>query len=117
MINSILERHKKKIVIDRLFVKEHGVNKIILDPTEIKSKVAHHFQNIAVPEQPPLPLYGRWTQQYSPLSTIEDKWYENIMQPPTWDEWIGVINSLPNDKAAGPLGIHNEYLKHLGTTT
>ena len=30
---------------------------------------------------------------------------------------MSVIKSLPNDKAAGPSGIHNEYLKHLGTTT
>ena len=56
MINSILERYKRKIVIDRLFVQENGTNKIILDPTTIKEKVVSHFQNAAVPICPPRSL-------------------------------------------------------------
>src|SRR3989440_8107924 len=36
------------------------------------------------------------------------------MSPPTRDEWQLVINSLPNGKAAGPSGVSNEMLKHLG---
>jgi len=34
--------------------------------------------------------------------------------PPTRDEWQLVINSFPNGKAAGPSGVSNEMLKHLG---
>ena len=60
MINSILERHKKKIVIDRLFVKDNETNRIILDPWEIKTKVNHHFQNTAIPKSLSDPLQGRW---------------------------------------------------------
>src|SRR3954454_19867227 len=36
------------------------------------------------------------------------------MSPPTLDEWKQVISNLPNGKAAGPSGISNEMLKHLG---
>ena len=36
------------------------------------------------------------------------------MSSPTRDEWQSVINSLPNGKAAGPSGVSNEMLKHLG---
>jgi len=36
------------------------------------------------------------------------------MQLLTYDEWIAVLKSLPNNKAAGPSGISNEMLSHLG---
>ena len=39
------------------------------------------------------------------------------MSLPTEQEWYSVINKLPNDKAAGPSGITNEMLKHLGPNT
>ena len=39
------------------------------------------------------------------------------MQPPNFDEWISVLKSLPNDKAAGPSGITNEMMRHLGSKT
>ena len=71
MINSILKWHKKRIVIDRLFVKENGRNRIILDPDEIKTKVNHYFQNIAVPNSPSSPINERWSDQYKPLSNVD----------------------------------------------
>src|SRR5215216_5817732 len=39
------------------------------------------------------------------------------MQPPTFDEWISTLHSLPSDKAAGPSGITNEMISHLGSKT
>ncbi len=36
------------------------------------------------------------------------------MVPPTWDEWIATLQSLPNDKACGPSTLHNEFYKHAG---
>src|SRR6266498_2504579 len=36
------------------------------------------------------------------------------MVPPTWDEWLVSLQSLPNDKAAGPSKLHNEFYKHVG---
>ena len=39
------------------------------------------------------------------------------MQPPTIEELSSVISQLPNDKAAVPLGIHNEMIKYLRYNT
>src|SRR5215216_203580 len=39
------------------------------------------------------------------------------MQPPTFDEWLSVLKSLPSDKVAGPSGITNEMISHLGSKT
>ena len=43
MINSPLERNKKKIVIDRLFISENDTNYMILNSDTIKDKVNNHF--------------------------------------------------------------------------
>lgn len=72
MINSILDHNKKKIVIDRLFVTDNNINKIILDPEEIKNKVNDHFQNVAVPDSTPLPMNERWINQYQPLMIVKE---------------------------------------------
>ena len=36
------------------------------------------------------------------------------MSPPSYEEWIQIVNSLPNNNASGPSGVSNEMLKHLG---
>jgi len=61
MINSLLDRHKKKIVIDRLFVSNNNNNYIILDPDEVKNKVNNHFQNAALPTESAPIMNDRWT--------------------------------------------------------
>ena len=34
------------------------------------------------------------------------------MEPPTWDEWISTLQTLPNDKTCDPSMLHNEFYKH-----
>ena len=72
MINSILKRHKKRIIIDRLFVSENGINKIVLDANDIKNRVNNYFQNVAVPNSLLPPLHEKWNEQYKPISSIDD---------------------------------------------
>ena len=52
MINSILERHRKRIVIDRLFIENNQGQQILLNPDQIKDKVNEHFQYTAIPLTP-----------------------------------------------------------------
>jgi len=113
MIDSILNREKKRIVLDRLLYTDpvHG-NVLITDADTIKQHVAHHFQQFALPQTNPPPMNDRWTQQYRPKSYIKEEWYQSIMDPPTWEEWQVTIQSLPNDKACGPSKLHNEFYKH-----
>ena len=59
MINSILNRHKKKIVINRLFTNDNDEFNLVLDEKIIKEKVNDHFQNVAVPMNSPNPISGR----------------------------------------------------------
>ena len=55
----------------------------------------------------------RWTDQYLPKDYINSSCYDNLLQPPTFDEWLAILRHLPKDKAAGPSGITNEMLTHL----
>lgn len=56
----------------------------------------------------------RWSEQYKPKDYVNEQYYSNLMQPPTYDEWLAVLRTLPNNKAAGPSGITNEMIAHLG---
>ena len=119
MIDSILNRKKRSIVMDRLLIDDQlsGSKRFTIDPDEIKSAAIDHFQNYALPTSPSRPLTCKWIQQYKPKDYINKDWFSNLLQPPTFDEWVSTVNGLPNDKAAGPSGISNEMLKHLGDKT
>src|SRR5215216_2932544 len=124
MIDSCLERPKQTIVLDRILVKEPNKDPYLeLDPTLIKKNTALHFQtvagaqNIEVTDPTSLHFSDHWAQWepfYQPLSNIDDDVYDQIMDAPTYDEWLLILKHLPNDKAPGPSNISNEFLKKLG---
>ena len=47
MINSFLERNKKKIIINRLFYEDNGIQQFTTNPAEIKKLTNIHFQSCA----------------------------------------------------------------------
>ncbi len=115
MIDSILNRKKQSIILDRLLYKDlvYG-NILITNLTTIQKHAVHHFQQYALPKTAPPPMNERWSEQFALKSYIQAEWYKNIMVPPTWDEWIVTIRALPNDKACGLSSIHNEFYKKAG---
>ena len=116
MIDSILSRKRRVITLDRILFRDPLTDEttLITDSEQIKSHTNQHFQTVAGGRHQPKQLNSCWARQYTPLSGIKDEWYSTLMSPPTRDEWQLVINSLPNGKAAGPSGVSNEMLKHLG---
>ena len=59
-------------------------------------------------------MSSRWINQFLPREYVNSNYYENLLEPPTLDEWLSVLTHLPKDKAAGPSGITNEMLTNLG---
>ena len=116
MINSILDREKQAIVIDRLVVKQDDKNiELILDHDKIKDKVIDHFQKCALPpklDSPP-PMPQRWIDQYTPKDYINATVYDPVVGKIDEEEWHDTIRNLPSNKATGPSGISNEMIKHL----
>ncbi|GBC19216.2 hypothetical protein GLOIN_2v1790829 [Rhizophagus irregularis DAOM 181602=DAOM 197198] len=51
------------------------------------------------------------------LITLWTMWilqfYNSLLDPPTLEEWLSTVSSMPNDKAPGPSMITYEMLKHL----
>ncbi|GES83459.1 hypothetical protein GLOIN_2v1790829 [Rhizophagus clarus] len=55
-----------------------------------------------------------WQQQYQPIDWIDPRWYANLMQEITIEEWRKVIMNLSKEKASGPSKISNELLQYMG---
>ena len=113
MIASCLEKSNKKIVIDRLMHSSNSVDTLVTDPDDIKHLTNEHFQKCAggVNEEKRIP--NRWRNQYAPCDHINENIYDNLMTPPSYDEWSEIIHDLLHDKAAGPSHITNEMLQHM----
>ena len=85
MLNSILEKPWKKIIIDKVIVekeKERGALDLITDPDKVKREIdtyykdqfrrrAHQFENIS----------SDWEQEYKPKDWIEEEWYSSVLRP------------------------------------
>ncbi|UZO11434.1 uncharacterized protein OCT59_003003 [Rhizophagus irregularis] len=102
MINSVMEREIKSIVLDRVLIKENNEDKLITDEEKIKDIVNDHFQNIAGSTNQPKILSEYWAKFYFPQDEINDKIYKDLMVEPTNDELNEALNKLSNNKASGP---------------
>ena len=84
MINLILNRDYRRIVLDRLLYKDpiQGT-RLITDPLTIKRLVVTHFQQYALPNTTPPSMNDRWTKQFTPKEFINEEWYISVMTSPT----------------------------------
>ena len=111
MINSILNRHKDPVHFHNITT----TNQVITDPTLIKQHISHHFEQWTHHQPYNQTIFDQyWSQEYTPISTINPSWYNSILQPITLEEVQNTISQLPNNKACGPSGISYEMLKHIG---
>ena len=117
MINSILERSRHTIVLDRVLITDSvtQVQTLVTDPDALATYVNHHFQNVAGGSQGFKTLPTRWAYRYLPIDRIQSSWYDDILQPPTQEEWSDILRTLPLGKAAGTSGISNEMLCQIGS--
>ena len=88
MIDSILNRKKRSIVLDRLLIKDQNTstNRFTIDPDDIKSATINHFQNFALPSSSAPLMSSRWIDQFNPRDYVDESHYSNLMQSPTYDE-------------------------------
>jgi len=118
-IASSLSRTRRSIILDRVMVTNNNTNEsqLVTDPAKIKEIANLHFQTIA--GAPPVhqirieEMTSHWRNIYTPSDDIHESIYENLLIPPTDDEWRSTISNLPNGKATGPSEISYEMLKHM----
>ncbi|GBC10798.1 hypothetical protein RclHR1_09910007 [Rhizophagus clarus] len=51
------------------------------------------------------------------MDSVSPMIYDSLLSPPSLEEWLSTVSSMPNGKAPGPSMITYEMLKHLGPTT
>ncbi|GET56226.1 RNA-directed DNA polymerase from mobile element jockey-like [Rhizophagus irregularis DAOM 181602=DAOM 197198] len=120
-IDSALSRTRRRITLDRVFIDHPTQPKLLTDPHDIDDAVIDHFQNsVPIKSSPPdniSLLPERWSSVYHPMDDVDSSIYNSLLDPPTLEEWLSTVSSMPNDKAPGPSMITYEMLKHLGPTT
>ncbi|CAB4416831.1 unnamed protein product [Rhizophagus irregularis] len=117
-IDSALSRTRRRITLDRVFVDHPTKPQLLTDPKAINDAVVNHFQSfVSIHSSPPssiLDLPARWSNAYQPLPDVSDDIYDSLINPPSLNEWLSTVSSMPNDKAAGLSMITYEMLKHFG---
>ncbi|GBC08595.1 hypothetical protein RclHR1_08240015 [Rhizophagus clarus] len=107
--------------LETLLQHYHFLNHLLTDPKNISDAVVDHFQNVVpIKSTPPShisALPDRWCSEYSPLGTISPNIYNSLLFPPSLEEWLSTVSSMPNGKAPDSSMITYEMLKHLGPTT
>ncbi|GBB98015.1 hypothetical protein RclHR1_31190004 [Rhizophagus clarus] len=120
-INSALSRSCRHIVLDHVFIDHPTTLQLLTDPKDVSVAVTNHFQHaVSIRSSPPThisALPDRWRSEYSPMNTVSPDIYSSLLSPPSLEEWLSTVSSMPNDKAPGPSMITYEMLKHLGPTT
>ncbi|CAB4426586.1 unnamed protein product [Rhizophagus irregularis] len=119
MLNSILERHPRKITLDRIKYTENEEIKFSNDRNKITEITNHHFQNIG--------LSSTSSSKYDPSTGLDDYWKKFYQQrenvPPediellsseiNMEELCEIIKTLPNNKAPGLSKLNYEIIKKL----
>jgi hypothetical protein len=124
MINSILNRKPRKIVLDRLHYLDKNTNELVFttDQKEIESETINHFKYLGKSIEETSVIFNslediplEWRPYYNKenMNFIED--INLIGQEITINELDITIKELPNDKAPGPSGIVYEDLKLTGS--
>ncbi|CAB4401420.1 unnamed protein product [Rhizophagus irregularis] len=72
MIDSILERKRRTITLDRMLIERDGVQSLCLDDKEIVKEAENHYQNVAGKRSNnSLILDDRWSTRYKPIQQID----------------------------------------------
>ena len=121
MLDLLLNRKHNKIKLDRIINKNEETMELelISEPDDVKINVNNYYQKFNLSgidnqtENDFLEKFNtRWQNQYTPKDNIDENIYNNLMDPPTFFEWLDIVKNLPKNKAAGPSGITNEMLQH-----
>jgi hypothetical protein len=116
IVQTLTNNFQKKIIIDRIKVKDtqgeeyiETLNEEVLKQTEEYYKKAFKKRNSNF-----MNLEESWKNQYEPKEFIKQEWFRDIEKEILNEELENIIQDLPNNKAAGPSKIKYEMLKHLG---
>ena len=116
MINSVLDRPRKSIVMDRLIEEtSDGNTHIVTEGETIKTIVKDHFHDWTRKRDTNRILLAKWKKFYTPISSVNHEWYHELGREVDIEELRETISTLPNKKAPGQSNLQYEWFKHLPT--
>jgi hypothetical protein len=118
MLNSLLNRDFRKIVIDRVKrTDSQGNIELLTDPKDIHDHAdatyAKHFRKRNHLFDSDTSIWRQWENEYSPKPNIDPAIFSKLATEPTKQEWLTTLQACKNSSAAGLSGIGYKMLKHL----
>ncbi len=114
MLNSILNKEKRRITLDRIMVTDVDSPYISTDPEDIERIATKHFQTSAGIPPDNVSIPSDWLSDFDPKDTIDASIYQNLMNPILDSEYLSIISNLLNNKASGPSFITYEAVQYAG---
>ncbi|KAG9294223.1 hypothetical protein G9A89_021582 [Geosiphon pyriformis] len=99
-IRNVLEHPFYKVVLDHLVVE----NELVLEPSLVKFGVDGIIEDWTRKHRVVSDVSDDWLQQYQSLEYVFDGAFLDVMCLVNFDELLGVVSNLPEDKAAVNLG-------------
>ncbi|CAB4396562.1 unnamed protein product [Rhizophagus irregularis] len=120
MINSLLQRKLRRIILDCLVYEDSNNNTVFSNNSDIiEEQCIQHYQNIGQSNNDTIydsldDLPEEWKDVYNPdNNNINPNFWSCLEQNITIDDIINVLPTLSKKKAPGPSKITNEDLIHL----
>jgi len=113
MINSILNRDKNQAKLNRIILQKPEPT-VITNPSTILSLTKQHYQEQTKTSFQNINDYPQWLQEHSPITTIKESWYTEILQDITTTEIKSTIKKMSSESVPGKSGINYAIYKHIG---
>ena len=114
MLNSVLNREKRHITLNRIMVTDQDAPYISTDPADIKWIATKHYQLSAGIPSNDISIPNAWIDEFNPKSHIDASNYQDLINPITEEEYSQITSALPNNKASGLSTITYKSVKHAG---
>lgn len=109
VLDSVLERHRGKVVLDRIQITDSEHTHNLLEPQEIVKYAGKWFEKWHGP-RPAQPMEPRscWEKRYQPLGTVDQDGTKRSWNPPSFEEFLETVKEALKGKAPGVSGLSNE---------
>ncbi len=118
MINSLLEKPFKKVVIDRLLIDKEGDRELYNEPEEVLKRTAEHFKRQFKKRNfQQEGISNEWKEVYEPITRVKESYYQSLSDRVTEKEWDAMLKKLKTGTAPGISGIGYILIKQASAKT
>ncbi len=87
MLNSVLNREKRRITLDRIMVTDQDAPYISTDSVDIERIATNHYQSSAGIPSNDVSIPNAWINEFNPQPHINASNYQDLMNPITEEEY------------------------------